>query len=1352
MSTAPVADDAKTKARETAKSNPLENATTLRGIYENSKGENTDKYRFPGWVLEPDRWDEGGGEKSHKFDETIVVYDDDASLNEVKELVEEREPVNMEMKRRYNENNLEQNFGWKKGAYEKSTTSKLYPNIGIYCHARVTNGIEPSKPGAEEKNVHVMNLIGYAFDKVQQPDYQYFLKTYGDGGGEIQSLTDTNKDKLKHELIQRYRKIWLKACYICKFKRLTNLWYYGVGSGWFSDLLPKEYNMTSGNFYRDIFAPAFGIEPGGVSESQKKSNDIDPSDIDIPINFCIKYGIKVLNLGPSPNKYIPDVLFTLETTPADTLYINAWDPWSIIGNGNAGDDSLDGHWGRNSNMSVLGWSMTNSKLLPDIVGGGGTKPSKILKMSDILAQIEAEGGGKGAGKALVSGGDQTPPPSTPPPSATQNCNINTTTKTITGITTECQDAIFSLVAEPVISSSSSDEPTEMSNLVSAIGTDYSSSYATEKIMPAGSATLLYIGDNDLYSIKQVVVIDAHGNKTTIWDPDSKTTTKIKYMIHASPAKSDNVKRDITKDTISNSVMNSLILAAKNGVKKIIFPFIGGQIFYDTLKANVDAERGSSGKKYDKAEHAEVLVKGVTDFYDVYNKISFHDTTPLSIDKIYFLTYGKGSEEESGMQEAIRKATDGTSHLGQVLKQLKKGTLISNVITPHGVDNIDAIVNAGNTNHGFASGSGVADMCFAGLNDNNSYQTKLDTIKTKFIEAFNAYIANTTSASSPPPSSPEAKPVEKKPFADVLTGLEGRLTQDSENDAEIKKLVTTLPTDFLYPTDGEEAAKKNLNSAEPDIDTMIKGFETAVDGDDTKFYLGACGSIKAAYDLDMSLAGSDDNKKMRAKLLLNLRKNSLLLKVPARWDYKEMKLGVEVVPELTRKPIIRKDIIPMELTETDKDTIIQKLVENFELFKTKSESRDSIDIDSNDELNKIYDNGYITLLNDISYLNFNVRPSTSSTSNSLIFQLLAYISSNYIANLLEYFTSKKAIENIDEYLKTNISNIVKKINKKIIDTGDDNTKIIYSDFYKFLLETKRIDILEYILSEHDYASRFSGVIRPYYEQILEKEKTSIDDILQSVGYIFKSGYGDGNCFYNSAGMQLIKPPVSYKQYNLLDRFSQEWWKPQNEKQSELRNKLAEFLSKIYNKVKDLNEFKESQLEFIKYLQKYGKTKFDNVSTIDTPISGYYWGTDDELFYISLLYNCFVVILSPNSQEFQTIEYKTLLTIDSSDHANTFKIISDPTRNNYDADGLKLALSSNTKPVVFMVGGGGHWDYAIPLSLNQSGGSNNIPRPITYTDAANTTHATSKSRRNSSFKASSSKTKGKSRNRSHTQRVK
>lgn len=28
------------------------------------------------------------------------------------------------------------------------------------------------------------------------------------------------------------------------------------------------------------------------------------------------------------------------------LLVNAWDPWSMVGNGNAGDNSLDGFYGR----------------------------------------------------------------------------------------------------------------------------------------------------------------------------------------------------------------------------------------------------------------------------------------------------------------------------------------------------------------------------------------------------------------------------------------------------------------------------------------------------------------------------------------------------------------------------------------------------------------------------------------------------------------------------------------------------------------------------------------------------------------------------------------------------------------------------------------------------------------------------------------------------------------------------------------------------------------------------------------------------------------------------------------------
>ena len=46
----------------------------------------------------------------------------------------------------------------------------------------------------------------------------------------------------------------------------------------------------------------------------------------------------------------------------NTLYINAWDPWSLVGNGHAGDNSLDGKYGRISAMAWLSWYKTNPYL------------------------------------------------------------------------------------------------------------------------------------------------------------------------------------------------------------------------------------------------------------------------------------------------------------------------------------------------------------------------------------------------------------------------------------------------------------------------------------------------------------------------------------------------------------------------------------------------------------------------------------------------------------------------------------------------------------------------------------------------------------------------------------------------------------------------------------------------------------------------------------------------------------------------------------------------------------------------------------------------------------------------------
>ena len=46
----------------------------------------------------------------------------------------------------------------------------------------------------------------------------------------------------------------------------------------------------------------------------------------------------------------------------NTLYQNAWDPHSMVGNGNYGDNSLDGYFGRHTGIHFLCWPQTNPNI------------------------------------------------------------------------------------------------------------------------------------------------------------------------------------------------------------------------------------------------------------------------------------------------------------------------------------------------------------------------------------------------------------------------------------------------------------------------------------------------------------------------------------------------------------------------------------------------------------------------------------------------------------------------------------------------------------------------------------------------------------------------------------------------------------------------------------------------------------------------------------------------------------------------------------------------------------------------------------------------------------------------------
>lgn len=268
------------------------NAKLLHTIY-------TPSYGFPEWVLDPTLW------KSFEFDKTVVYHDKEDHIDDVRTIVLEREPCNIAMERLYDLDKLHEHFGWKYGAYGRSTSESLMPNIAIYCKASV---LRPSG----YKKVHVINLIGYAFDTMEQPDYIYF-----------------HKKPIEH-LIEKYRNVWKKALAAAIDLKINKIKIYNVGGGAFAG--PYD------NFIIDVFEPAF-----------------------LPLLHEFEdCGIRVLGYDFNTKKFngglIPKIL---DADTDDILYVNAWDPWSLIGNGNSRDNSLDGFWGRYSNMAVLGSPLTN---------------------------------------------------------------------------------------------------------------------------------------------------------------------------------------------------------------------------------------------------------------------------------------------------------------------------------------------------------------------------------------------------------------------------------------------------------------------------------------------------------------------------------------------------------------------------------------------------------------------------------------------------------------------------------------------------------------------------------------------------------------------------------------------------------------------------------------------------------------------------------------------------------------------------------------------------------------------------------------------------------------------------------
>lgn len=252
-----------------------------------------------------------------------VYYTGDADQQKlVQTLITEREPINITNKRYYGEDALKKKFGWRRSHYARYYEKEqgLPPNLAVFTRALVR------PPSGKEFKINVLNSVGFAFDEPNQADYKHF-STHHFIGVKI-----------------AYRHMFALIFKAARDQEAKTLVMSMVGANNFASKYPRGRDA----FRTEVWEPEFRQ---ALENSSKK-----------PKVLFMGAGIA----GFTPIGKFPELLddFKEQHGPfEDALFVNAWDPHSMAGNGNAFDNSLDGWIGRFSSIAVSAWPLTNAALL-----------------------------------------------------------------------------------------------------------------------------------------------------------------------------------------------------------------------------------------------------------------------------------------------------------------------------------------------------------------------------------------------------------------------------------------------------------------------------------------------------------------------------------------------------------------------------------------------------------------------------------------------------------------------------------------------------------------------------------------------------------------------------------------------------------------------------------------------------------------------------------------------------------------------------------------------------------------------------------------------------------------------------
>ncbi len=315
-----------------AKQNFNEKIKELRKIYKPD-------YEFPEWVTNIN-YDE-----YVKYAKSVVVYyneydNDSTTLKNVKLLVEKREPVNITMNRGYDKDKLNKLYGYENGVYDDFDDSI---NIAMFIKTPIKKSDKFGKDINGDVNdanmindikydINVLNVVAPAFDIESQPDYKKFFK-----------LRDENIITKRFELI-------FDLIFNCAIKHdMNSIYLCGFGLGAYKN--DKKHYIN-----------------GFLNSYKKYKINID-NKITLYLMDRDKWALHNDFVAKFKNIKLFKINFTQITESFSkienlktTLFINAWDSWSIVGNGNKSDFSWDGQFGRRTALSILSLPQFNEHI------------------------------------------------------------------------------------------------------------------------------------------------------------------------------------------------------------------------------------------------------------------------------------------------------------------------------------------------------------------------------------------------------------------------------------------------------------------------------------------------------------------------------------------------------------------------------------------------------------------------------------------------------------------------------------------------------------------------------------------------------------------------------------------------------------------------------------------------------------------------------------------------------------------------------------------------------------------------------------------------------------------------------